>query len=74
MDSFWTLASFKVWTGFYKIIGGFEIKNIYNLFVSDIDNKYTLEAKNLSSALNGKIDIEAIENEGMQYSFIVKLK
>ena len=38
------------------------------------DNKYTLEAKNLATMLNGKIDIEAIENEGMQYSFIVKLK
>ena len=53
---------------------GFEIKNIYNLFISDIDNKYTLEAKNLATMLNGKIDIQAIENEGMQYSFIVKLK
>ena len=53
---------------------GFEIKNIYNLFVSDIDNKYTLEAKNLSSALNGKLEIIAIENEGMQYSLTIKLK
>jgi hypothetical protein len=27
---------------------GFEIKNIYNLFLSDIDNKYTLRSKKFS--------------------------
>lgn len=53
---------------------GFEIKNIYNLFLSDIDNKYTLEAKNLANILNGKLEIVAIENEGMQYSLTIKIK
>ncbi len=53
---------------------GFEIKNIYNLFISDIDNKYALEAKNLASMINGKLEIIAIENEGMQYSLVIKLK
>jgi hypothetical protein len=53
---------------------GFEIKNIYNLFISDIDNKYALEAKNLATMLNGKLEIIAIENEGMQYSLNIKLK
>ena len=53
---------------------GFEIKNIYNLFLSDIENKYTLEAKNLANMLNGKLEITAIENEGMQYSLIIKVK
>lgn len=53
---------------------GFEIKNIYNLFLSDIDNKYTLEAKNLANMLNGKLEINAIENEGMQYSLTIKIK
>ena len=53
---------------------GFEIKNIYNLFLSNIENKYTLEAKNLANMLNGKLEITAIENEGMQYSLIIKVK
>jgi len=53
---------------------GFEIKNVYNLFVSDIDNKYTLEAKNLASMLNAKLDVSSIENEGMQYRLLIKAK
>lgn len=53
---------------------GFEIKNVYNLFVSDVDNKYTLEAKNLANALNAKLDVSSIENEGMQYRLLIKEK
>lgn len=52
---------------------GFEIKNIYNLYLSDMDNKVVLEAKNLAYALNAKFDITSIENEGMQYSLTIKI-
>lgn len=51
---------------------GFEIKNIYSLFVSDIDNKYILEARNLAKEMNAVIDIQPIENEGMLYSVSFK--
>lgn len=53
---------------------GFEVRNIYNLFLSDIDNKYILEAKNLANFLNAKVDISVLENEGMQYSLSLNLK
>lgn len=53
---------------------GFDIKNVYNLFVSDIDNKYTLEAKNLAELLHAKLDVFAIENEGMEYRLLIKAK
>lgn len=52
---------------------GFEVKNIYNLYLSDVDNKTILEAKNLANTLNGKFEITTLENEGMQYSLNVKI-
>lgn len=45
---------------------GFEIKNIYNLFLSDVDNKYILEAKNLTSLIDGKLEILS-SDEGVTY-------
>lgn len=45
---------------------GFEIKNIYNLFLSDVDNKYILEAKNLTSLIDGKLEIFS-SDEGVTY-------
>ncbi|MGD9624918.1 MAG: hypothetical protein AB7U51_09685 [Arcobacter sp.] len=53
---------------------GFEVRNIYNLFLSDIDNKNILEAKNLANSLNAKFDITSIDNEGMLYSLVLKSK
>jgi hypothetical protein len=52
---------------------GFEIKNIHSMFLSDVDNKTILEAKNLAYAINGKFDIIPLENEGMQYSLTIKI-
>lgn len=46
---------------------GFEIKNIYNLFISDVDNKYILEAKNLTALIDGKLEIVSNENDGVTY-------
>lgn len=46
---------------------GFEVKNIYNLFLSDVDNRYVLEAKNLAGSINAKFEILSSENEGMTY-------
>lgn len=63
--------------GIFQIIvknNGFEVRNIYNLFLSDIDNKYILEAKNLANFLNAKLDITALDNEGMQYILTLNLK
>ena len=54
---------------------GYEVRNINSLFISDMDNKYILEAKNLANSINGKLDVALGENnEGMQYSLEVKLK
>lgn len=53
---------------------GFDVKNIYKLFLSDVDNKYILEAKNLANMMNGTIDIIPIENEGMQYILTLKTR
>lgn len=52
---------------------GFEVKNIYNLFVADVDNKVILEAKNLANMLGAKFEITTLENEGMQYSLNIKI-
>ena len=52
---------------------GFEEKNIYNLYLSDVDNKTILEGKNLANTLNAKFEITTLENEGMQYSLNVKI-
>lgn len=51
---------------------GFEIKNIFNLFSSDVDNKFILEAKNLADSINGILEIYSVENEGMVYSISFK--
>ena len=52
---------------------GFEEKNIYNLYLSDVDNKTILEGKNLANTLNAKFEITTLENEGMQYSLNLKI-
>ena len=52
---------------------GFEVKNIHTLFLSDSENKYILESKNLATMLGAVIDIAAIENEGMIYSCTFKI-
>lgn len=52
---------------------GFEIKNIHTLFLSDSENKYIIEAKNLATMMNGEIEITAIEDEGMVYSCSFKV-
>ena len=63
---------------FLKIIvknNGYEARSIEDLFDSNIDNKYILEAKNLANILNAKFDISIPENsEGMQYMLSIKLK
>lgn len=54
----------------YQIIvnnNGFEIKNVHSLYLSDSENRYIIEARNLARMIGGKIDITAIEGKGMQY-------
>lgn len=53
---------------------GFEARNIQNLYAADIDNKYILEAKNLSETINAKFEIQTLDNEGMLYSVNVRLR
>lgn len=53
---------------------GFEISDIYNLFLLNSENKEILEVKNLVNSLNASLDIEPIENEGMKYTVVVSLK
>ena len=53
---------------------GYEVRNIHSLFVSDLDNKYILEAKNFVNTLNGTLEIGLGGNgEGMQYTIAIKL-
>ena len=53
---------------------GYEVRNIHSLFISDLDNKFILEAKNLVNTLNGTLEIGlGLNNEGMQYTIITKL-
>lgn len=56
-------------TGFQVIVknNGFEIKNIHSLYLSDTENKYIIEARNLARMIDGKIDITSVEGKGMQY-------
>ncbi|TLT00479.1 hypothetical protein [Aliarcobacter cibarius] len=53
---------------------GFEIGDIYNLFMLNSGNKTIIETKNLVNSLNGEISIETKENEGMQYSVVIDVK
>lgn len=63
--------------GNLKIIvtnNGFEISDIYSLFLLNSENKEILEVKNLVNSLNASLDIEPIENEGMKYTVTINLK
>ena len=52
---------------------GFEVKNIHTLFLSDSENKYIIEAKNLAGMLGATIEVTTIEDEGMAYSCSFKI-
>lgn len=52
---------------------GFEIGDIYSLFMLNSENQTILEVKNLVNELNGELSIESIENEGMRYSVSLKI-
>jgi len=52
---------------------GYEIKNINSLFVSDVDNNYTIDAKNLIRLIGGKLEVSSNENNdnfGVTYTII----
>jgi hypothetical protein len=53
---------------------GFELKNIHTLFISDRENKYIIEAKNLANMLGTTIEVNSIDGEGMEYSCTFKMK
>ena len=53
---------------------GFELKNIHTLFISDSENKYIIEAKNLANMLGTTIEVNSIEGEGMEYTCTLKMK
>lgn len=53
---------------------GYEIRNINSLFVSDVDNNYTIDAKNLVRLLGGKLEVSSNENNdnfGVTYTIIL---
>ena len=52
---------------------GFEVKNIHTLFLSDTENRYIIEAKNLATMLNAEVEVNSIEDEGMMYSCSFKV-
>lgn len=47
---------------------GFETKNIQSLYLSDLQNRYIIESRNLASMINAKVDITSTEGTGMQYT------
>lgn len=47
---------------------GFEVKNIHTLFLSDSENRYIIEAKNISNMIGATMEATSIENEGMAYT------
>ncbi|QKF74321.1 hypothetical protein AFAEC_2177 [Aliarcobacter faecis] len=53
---------------------GFEVGDVYNLFMLNSENKTIIEVKNLVNALQGELFIETKENEGMQYSVSLDTK
>lgn len=53
---------------------GFEIKNVHSLYLSDNENKYIIESRNLAKMINGKIEINSLEGEGMEYLLDFKVK
>ena len=53
---------------------GFEEKNIHMLYLGVSDNKYIVEARNLARLMNATVDVSAVEGEGMQYIFDLKIK
>ena len=53
---------------------GFEVGDIYNLFMLNNENKTIIETKNLVNSLNGELSIETKENEGMQYNVTIDVK
>ena len=52
---------------------GFEVKNIHTLFLSDTENKYTIEAKNLATMVGAEIEVSTMEDEGMAYTCSFKI-
>ncbi len=64
--------------GILKIIvknNGFEVRDVNSLFISDMENKYIIEAKNLANTINANLEIAVPEsNEGMQYTLTMNLK
>lgn len=53
---------------------GYEIRNINSLFVSDVDNNYTIDAKNLVRLLGGKLEVSSNENNdnfGVTYTIVL---
>ena len=53
---------------------GFEDANIAKLSTWTKDNKYILYVKNMVNIMGIKFDINVIDNEGMKYTLILKLK
>lgn len=53
---------------------GFEVGDVYNLFMLNSENKTIIEVKNLVNTLHGELFIETKENEGMQYSVSLDTK
>lgn len=51
---------------------GFEIGDIYSLFMLNSENKTILEVKNLVNELNGELGIESLD-DGMQYTVSLKI-
>jgi|TARA_B100001063_G_scaffold227382_1_gene237812 hypothetical protein len=52
---------------------GFEVKNIHTLFISDTENKYIIEAKNLANMLGATMEVTSMEDEGMAYTCSFKI-
>ena len=46
---------------------GYEVNNIHTLYLSDSNNKFIIESRNLARLMNGTLEVTTLPNEGMQY-------
>lgn len=53
---------------------GYEVNNIHSLYLSDTNNRYIIEARNLAREMGGTLEVSTLPSEGMQYLLEIKGK
>lgn len=53
---------------------GYEVNNIHSLYLSDSNNRFIIESRNLAREMGGTLEVTTLHNEGMQYLLEIKGK